>query len=859
MSSQRRWRLLALAGLFLGMTLFPWQVRSQPPVPERLDELTGYWVLEEPMPVSCMDNAVVAYDGYLYNLGGYCNARYDPINDAWMPLPPMPTLIGSPADGCLGYNAQGEPIVVLFPNVYVQDVLMVYNITWDSWEQRSVPSPLPSNGIWHHDIASDPAHNVCYISGGATYPGFGDRNTFYAYYPASNSAQQLPNFTTERNYHASWFIPQWGEDGYICIAGGYSLYAHHVDSTQCYDVAQGVWRPENADLGILPHQWQGMADALTVVDGAPQPWVLGGLVNVFKSNVTVYYDVESGDWALGPHLPYAVQRMEAGTLGNEVYVVGGDGGSIDPVPHNQHHVQDPWPACAEERVFFDDFEGEQGWTPSGSRSLWQTQVQSDTCGSLAAPFPSPNTAWYYGDEAYDCTYDTFGLPNEGYLTLDAAIPITEARYAAISFQSYEQTQCGDDPNCYYDLRFLQVSYDDGESWTALWRGGSEDAWYTPTIRTHVDPGDSLRLRFFFDSISSNNNDYLGWLVDNVEVRACYWEPETPRAGFQVGEPACLGAAVPFSNTTIGKPPITYTWAFGDGTASTQTHPVHLYPAAGRYTVTLTAANPYGTDSASQPVEVHPPPTAGFSVSPPSVPPAKLDASSPTGGKPDSPPAGGVGGGLSLLCAGTPFSFTNTTSGVSPLNYLWAFGDGVASTETHLNHTYTAAGVYTVVLTATDACGRDSATQSLLVEPQPTAAFSYTPAVPQPWEPVWFTDLSGGEPTTWYWDFGDGYLSLLQHPLHTYWQEGVYTATLAATNLCGRDTAEQVVHVGPCFQYDFDCDCDVDVADLMMVAGRWQCQVGDDCYDPLYDSNGDGRVDILDIMVAAAWWGWTCGT
>ena len=57
--------------------------------------------------------------------------------------------------------------------------------------------------------------------------------------------------------------------------------------------------------------------------------------------------------------------------------------------------------------------------------------------------------------------------------------------------------------------------------------------------------------------------------------------------------------------------------------------------------------------------------------------------------------------------------------------------------------------------------------------------------------------------------------------------------------------------------DLDCDCDVDVADIMMVASRWSCQLGDECYDAHCDLDGDGDIDIVDCMQVAVHWGEVC--
>jgi len=50
---------------------------------------------------------------------------------------------------------------------------------------------------------------------------------------------------------------------------------------------------------------------------------------------------------------------------------------------------------------------------------------------------------------------------------------------------------------------------------------------------------------------------------------------------------------------------------------------------------------------------------------------------------------------------------------------------------------------------------------------------------------------------------------------------------------------------------------VDVVDVMMVASRWRCQRGDECYNPRCDLDEDGDIDIVDIMKVVAHWGEGC--
>ncbi|MDQ4047677.1 MAG: PKD domain-containing protein, partial [Actinomycetota bacterium] len=61
------------------------------------------------------------------------------------------------------------------------------------------------------------------------------------------------------------------------------------------------------------------------------------------------------------------------------------------------------------------------------------------------------------------------------------------------------------------------------------------------------------------------------------------------------------------------------------------------------------------------------------------------------------------------------NFSDTSTG-SPTSWAWNFGDGDTSSTRNPSHTYTAAGTYTVRLTARNAAGSDSSTRTITVNP-----------------------------------------------------------------------------------------------------------------------------------------------
>ncbi|MFA5346673.1 MAG: PKD domain-containing protein [Methanoregula sp.] len=239
--------------------------------------------------------------------------------------------------------------------------------------------------------------------------------------------------------------------------------------------------------------------------------------------------------------------------------------------------------------------------------------------------------------------------------------------------------------------------------------------------------------------------------------------------------------VKFTDTSTGNPE-TWNWDFGDGTRSAQPNPVHTYTTPGAFDVSLIVTNGMNKDTSLQTIVAGGVPVTDFIAD------------------------------RTTVAVNTPVHFADKTLN-SPASWSWNFGDGVSATEQNPAHAYLVKGIYTVTLTATNNNGEHTEKKVNYITVGVVPAADFITEIPSYQEGtrtqyVRFIDTSAGNPTSWFWDFGDGQNSSEQvPPLHLYNKDGTYTVSLTVKNVFGENTMVKssliTVREGP--RVDFTAD------------------------------------------------------
>ncbi|MEP6615451.1 MAG: PKD domain-containing protein [Ginsengibacter sp.] len=214
----------------------------------------------------------------------------------------------------------------------------------------------------------------------------------------------------------------------------------------------------------------------------------------------------------------------------------------------------------------------------------------------------------------------------------------------------------------------------------------------PVTHTYAGPGTYQVKLLLNDSTFCNSpDDTVKTVRLSPQVTALF---NTPLVG-------CVPYNAEFTNASLGG--LSFFWDFGDGTASTDENPTHLYNIVGNYTVKLLAFDSTSCnkiDSTTATISVKSIPVAAFTFGP-------------------NPPV-----------ENTITAFTNQSIGAT--HYIWNFGDGDTSIEINPSHLFNATGTFNVCLNAINDAGcSDTACLPVqaLINPLLAVPNAFTPSQP----------------------------------------------------------------------------------------------------------------------------------
>jgi cytochrome c len=231
---------------------------------------------------------------------------------------------------------------------------------------------------------------------------------------------------------------------------------------------------------------------------------------------------------------------------------------------------------------------------------------------------------------------------------------------------------------------------DGDELTYSWDfdgDGAEDAATATASHTYAEPGEYEAKVTVSDGQAS----------DSATVAVSVRDPGAPTVQALASPssgPAPLAVDLTATGVDPDGGPLTYWWAFGDGSDVMSGRRVrHTYTAPGTYTARVTASDRAGS-TATDTVEI-------VVSDPPGNRPPTVEAA--------ADPASGV----------APLRVRFSAAGSDPdgdaLSYVWNFGDGGQASGAKPRHTFARAGTYTVTVTARDAAGATgSATVTVVV-------------------------------------------------------------------------------------------------------------------------------------------------
>ena len=271
------------------------------------------------------------------------------------------------------------------------------------------------------------------------------------------------------------------------------------------------------------------------------------------------------------------------------------------------------------------------------------------------------------------------------------------------------------------VAFVDSTQTDGthaiQSWTfAFGDGQSQTFNQAPFQYTYTTPGTFLTSMIAQDAFGCRDTFRYNTPVLITRPVAAFVSPDSI---------SCPNSNIRFTNQSNGRS-LQYAWDFGDGTSSTSTSPVKVYPVGGSYSIKLRVTDSYGCkDSITRPNYIRlADPRAIFALS-------------------DS----------IRTCPPLVVNFTNQSQNYT--SWVWDFGDNTSTTLESPSHFYTYPGTYRARLTVTSLGGCTSTLEKTIIVKGPRGELNYNPLQVCADAPVNFTVTNLRDHASFVWDFNDG--------------------------------------------------------------------------------------------------------
>ncbi len=300
----------------------------------------GRWAKAAPLPETSEEFSAIAANGKIYLIGGNpigdtgspkgLVQEYNTDTDTWVQKKPMPVPTHHAAiaeyQGKIYVMGGGVQRVAGGPNQFPTSNAWEYDPAEDSWKALA---PMPTSRM--AGVAAVVGGKIYVIGGASVHPGHQivslspavphrSLDTNEAYDPATNTWETRTPMPTARNHAAAGVV-----NGKIYVIGGrlaaaYLSLGSNTDVVEQYDPATDSWGTAGLRMPIARSGmgWATYQDRIYIAGGEIFDAHMMAAIRAVEA-----YDPATNQWSVLPTMPTARHGVSVAVVNGRLYVIGG--------------------------------------------------------------------------------------------------------------------------------------------------------------------------------------------------------------------------------------------------------------------------------------------------------------------------------------------------------------------------------------------------------------------------------------------------------------------------------------------------------------------------------------------------------